>query len=44
MKSYDELIKFNETQNRFLKLVQDASIGWDGQDPIRKIETIMQTL
>lgn len=39
-----ELIEFNETQNRFFKMVQDASTGWDGRDPIRKIETVLQAL
>ena len=39
-----ELIEFNDMQNQLFKRVQDACVGWDGRDPIRKIDTILKTL
>jgi hypothetical protein len=39
-----ELIEFNETQNKFLKLMQDASINWDGKEPARKLESLLPLL
>ncbi len=36
-----ELIEFNDMQDKFLSLMQAASVNWDGSEPARKIETIV---
>jgi len=39
-----ELIEYNDTQLKFLSLMQQASVNWDGKDPSRKIEIITNQL
>ena len=39
-----ELIEYNDTQLKFLSLMQQASVNWDGKDPSRKIELITSQL
>ncbi len=39
-----ELIEYNATQLKFLSLMQQASVNWDGKDPSRKIEIITNQL
>ncbi len=39
-----ELIEYNDTQLKFLSLMQQASVNWDGKDPSRKIEIITSQL
>ena len=39
-----EIIEFNDMQDQFLLLMQQASLNWDGRDPVRKIETIISQL
>jgi hypothetical protein len=39
-----ELIEYNETQLKFLSLMREASLNWDGKDPSRKIELITSQL
>lgn len=36
-----ELIEFNDAQNQFLKLVYEASLNWDGKDPIRPMASVL---
>ena len=39
-----EIIEFNDMQDKFLLLMQQASFNWDGKEPARKIETILSQL
>ena len=39
-----ELIEYNDTQLKFLSLMQQASVNRDGKDPSRKIEIITSQL
>lgn len=39
-----ELIEVNDTQQKFMNLMREASLGWDGTDPIRKVDVITSQL
>ncbi|NYT24690.1 VOC family protein [Alcaligenaceae bacterium] len=39
-----ELIEVNDTQEKFLRLMREASLDWDGADPIRNVEVITRQL
>ncbi len=39
-----ELIEFNDSQEKFLSIMHQASLNWDGKNPVRKLESVMSLL